>query len=56
MKEEVIKIIEKLEDKVEEGNSRWTKKYDDADFTSKTEMEAYQWALNDVKEKINKIE
>lgn len=50
-------IIEKLSilsNNIENGNSRWIHKYDDAPSESRHEMEGYQWALNDVNEMILK--
>ena len=47
-------LIEYLRKKLEEGQSRWTQKYEDASYASQNEMEGYQWALNDIMEAVTK--
>lgn len=47
-KKAIIKKIEKLYNKSQNGNSRWKDSYEEANHTSQSEMEGYMWAINDV--------
>jgi hypothetical protein len=48
--------LEKLRNDADNGNSHWSQTFEDASDDSQSEMEGYQWAINDVFELINELQ
>jgi hypothetical protein len=44
-----LKKIDTISEDANNGRGRWEEVYEDASSSAQREMEAYEWALNDVK-------